>query len=149
MGGESKGNAASVRVSRKLAGGLRLGDRLVAIKKHDEAPTHIPIPHPNLDFDEFLCPEGAGLDLRALKFIESDGHLFLLEGDSEAVIGRDGGVTLKFVVTNRTLEGYKVSPKDLLEFAEVLEKKLGYSVRIAPARERSERGEQKENHGAS
>ncbi|KXA90223.1 hypothetical protein AKJ62_01400 [candidate division MSBL1 archaeon SCGC-AAA259D14] len=133
MGRESDRDSTRARVSRKLTGKLRRGDKLIAVKEHDEVPTYVPVPTPHRDFDETLCPAGSGLNLRAINISDRKGELFFLRGDSEAVIESDGRVTLVFAATDSTLRAYQVTLEDLLEFAEVLEDEFGYEVKIVPS----------------
>ncbi|KXB01417.1 hypothetical protein AKJ41_01605 [candidate division MSBL1 archaeon SCGC-AAA259O05] len=74
------------------------------------------------------------MDLRAMGLPEGSGRLFFLRGDSEAKIRSNGQVTLVFSATDSTLEAYHVTLEDLLEFAGVLEGKLGYNVRVVSPR---------------
>lgn len=139
MGKNSEKDATKAGVSRKLTGELKRGDRIIAKKTHRNPPAHVPVPHPDRDFGESLCPEGSGLDIHAMDVFDREGELFFLRGDSEAVIGPDGRTALVFAATAPTLEAYRVTLKDLLEFAGVLEEEFGYEVEIVPGEIRRER----------
>ncbi|KXB00717.1 hypothetical protein AKJ40_00720 [candidate division MSBL1 archaeon SCGC-AAA259M10] len=135
MGGEREERETATGVSRKLTGELRKGDKIVATKECGGMPSYVPIPDPQYDFGEYICPRESDLVLR---HPESGNGVFFLYGDSQVVVDPGNEITLVFTATERTLDVYHVTLGDLLEFAEILEERFGYNVRIIPRRTNSD-----------
>ncbi|KXA93150.1 hypothetical protein AKJ65_06585 [candidate division MSBL1 archaeon SCGC-AAA259E19] len=129
MSGKREEHETAIDVSRKLTGKLRKGDKIMATKECGEMPSYVPIPDPQYDFEEYICPRESDLVLRHPK---SGNGVFFLYGDSQVVVDPGSEITLVFTATERTLDAYHVTLKDLLEFAGVLEERFGYEVRIVP-----------------